>query len=180
MELCLRVLLGTSAHASCLCLGGARVQTWPCKPRHALLKEVTATFVDLLQSTPTRKLVAGTPEVPVVIFTDAAWENGRASLGAVILDPLSGKKLVLDGLVPQSLVDFWLETVGKQLISQIELYAALCVQSHAFLRGRLSLFFLDNNAALHGLIKSTSPTVTMQRMLAHFYRQDLLDVLPLI
>ena len=42
------------------------------------------------------------------MFTDAAFEDGKATWGVVILDLANNKREVSGGVIPQELVDFWL------------------------------------------------------------------------
>lgn len=94
---------------------------------------------------------------PVLIFTDGAWENGVGGIGVVVADTASGERWVLSGQVPQRLIDQ--KKVGDQLICQIELFVAVWtrMRMRALLRDRRSIWWIDNEAARHCLIKGVSP-----------------------
>ena len=108
----------------------------------------------------------------VIVFTDGAFEDGRATWGAVVLDPLTGAAFVYHGVVPKSLLNSWLEgSDHKQCVSQVESYATLLVR-YAFvetLRSRCAIFFIDNEAARFSLIKGSSPSPSMLRLTAAFH-----------
>ena len=59
------------------------------------------------------------------MFTDGAWESQNAGAGAVVFDPDSGRLSVSEIKVPDELVNLWLSDTGDQIISQIEMFAAL-------------------------------------------------------
>ena len=59
---------------------------------------------------------------PILIFTDASWENQTAGLGAVVIDSASGRIAVYCGQAPETLKRHWLKEVGDHLICQLELY----------------------------------------------------------
>ena len=102
-------------------------------------------------------------ELPIVIYTDAAFENGTATWGAVLLDRVSNYRVVHWGVVPKDLVESWKATTGSQVISQAELLVALLVRLHYrdTLLNRPSLWFIDNESARYTLIKGFSPSITM-------------------
>ena len=118
-----------------------------------------------------RILEASAVQSPILIFTDGAWENRTASLGAVVIDTWDGSSQVLHGLLPDVLRDVWLKEVGDQLICQIELYAmvALRWQLGKWLAGRRSIWWVDNEAARHCLIKGVSGSKSMQQLCRAFY-----------
>jgi hypothetical protein len=72
--------------------------------------------VDVLRRSMPRKLGVFAERRPILIFTDGAWEDGHAGIGAVIIVMASGAKWVLSGQVPESLVEAWRLQVGEQLI----------------------------------------------------------------
>ena len=108
-----------------------------------------------------RVLVASAVQSPILIFTDGAWENRTATLGAVVIDTWDGSCQVLHGLLPDVLRDLWLREVGDQLICQIEL--------GKWLAGRRSIWWVDNEAARHCLIKGVSGSKSMQQLCRAFY-----------
>ncbi len=124
-----------------------------------------------LESCKPRVLKAGSITSPVHIFTDGAWEGGVAGLGSVVVDTLNGNSMVFQGLLRDPLRDKWVQEVGDQIICQIELFAmvALRWQLGAFLHERRSIWWVDNEAARHCLIKGVSGSKGMQRLCRAFY-----------
>ena len=59
--------------------------------------------------------------LPWIVYTDGAYEDGKGTWGALAYGPLTGQKLVFSGEVPSSLISYWTATVGEQLICEIEL-----------------------------------------------------------
>ena len=59
-----------------------------------------------------RQFRCADPSHKVLVFTDAAFEDGKATWGpawgVVILDLANNKREVSGGVIPQELVDFWL------------------------------------------------------------------------
>ena len=102
---------------------------------------------------------------PYLIFTDGAFEGGRASAGAVIVDTARdfGSCFAVD--VPQDLLNLWLETTD-QVICQIELWAFVAVRwdLRATLLNRRVIAWIDNEAARISLIKAASHSPTMAAM----------------
>lgn len=71
---------------------------------------------------------ANDDDSPVLIFTDGAFEGGRATAGAVVLDTATGEGTCFEVEVPQVLLNKWLET-ADQVISQVELWVGVCGSS---------------------------------------------------
>ena len=69
--------------------------------------------VETLRSLTPRVLNVGTPLPPVHIFTDGAWEGGRAGIGAVIFDTSTSQSWAMAGTVPRELVLHWEEEVSS-------------------------------------------------------------------
>eukprot|EP00435_Cladocopium_sp_Y103_P003437 s3690_g1.t1 len=63
-----------------------------------------------------RVLSAGGERRPLLVFTDGAWEDSRAGIGAAVVDTATGQCWVWAGVVPDQLLDRWRHTVGEQLI----------------------------------------------------------------
>lgn len=110
-----------------------------------------------------------TPSAPVLVFTDGAWESGVATAGAVVIDRES--RLTFTITVPKRLVDHWLQCVGDQIISQVELWGLFAVRWHQrkIFHNRFIVEWIDNEAARISCIKANSPSATMRsltRMLA--------------
>lgn len=123
-----------------------------------------------------RDIRVGGETAPILIFTDGSYENGKAGIGAVILDMSSGMARVLAGEVPQALLDKWQADVGDQLICQVELYVMVAVRwlLGSSLMDRRSLWWVDNNAARFTLIKGVSPSLTLRDLAREFYAVDAL------
>ena len=108
----------------------------------------------------------------VLVFTDAAYENGVATWGIVLHDDLSGTSNVLAGVFPVWLVKHWSELVGDQVITQAESCAALLARRNFVvqLSQRRVVFYIDNEAARFSLIKSASPSLTLMRLTQLFHQ----------
>lgn len=133
------------------------------RPTPAATDELCTLIEFLVQAARPREVSMEKDMRPVVVYTDGAFEDKLGSWGALILDPLTGERLVFHGIVPQILLDHWLETVGEQVICEVEMYAYLCVRW--FFRrqwmARCGLCFIDNEACRLSLIKRSSPSVAM-------------------
>lgn len=103
---------------------------------------------------------------PVVIFTDAAWEDGRATAGLVLCDLVKNVRHCRQIVVPKCLVDHWTENGVEQIISQIELFALLATRLsyRDLLLNRRCVCWIDNEAARFAAIKSSSSSLTMRSM----------------
>ena len=99
----------------------------------------------------------------ILIFTDAASEDGVASWGYVFVDPASGIAEVSGGTIPQMLVSCWQELAGKQVITQAEAFVVFVARKHyeLVIRQRRVIFFVDNEAARYSLIHGSSPSVSL-------------------
>ena len=100
-----------------------------------------------------REISVGDERRPILIFTDGAWEDGRAGIGAVIIDLSTNFSVVLEGSVPDPLLQMWLREVGDQLICQIELYTMVVIRwvYASLLQGRRTISWVDNDAARYSL-----------------------------
>ena len=116
------------------------------------------------------------PRSPLLVYTDASWEAPNSGWGAVIIDMVSNCNVVFNGVVPQMLVDHWLISVGKQIICQAEMFAAVVARwyfSQQF-RGRRAIFWIDNDAIRLALIKtvSLSPELLVMSQCFHTYSEQ--------
>ena len=93
---------------------------------------------------------------PFLIFTDGAWEDGKATGGALTFDPRTGESRVFEVEIPAALVAKWLEEVGEQLISQIEFFVYLAVRFN-----RLGIAWIDSEAARFVAIKGSSDSFSL-------------------
>ena len=101
---------------------------------------------------------------PVAIFTDGAWEGGSATAGAVMID--GETRLAFKIVVPLKLVDHWLQLAGEQIISQVELWALVCLKwsQRQRLLNRRVIEWIDNEAARVSVIKANSGSSTMRAL----------------
>ena len=98
--------------------------------------EICGELKSLLRRAKPRKISWHSPDSPILIFTDAAYEAGKATIGAVVIDTLGGHPTVFDGTLPPELVSSWQTYPDEQIISQAELAAVVCIRY--MLRTRLS------------------------------------------
>lgn len=110
-------------------------------------------------------------KVPVLIFTDAAFEEGKATWGMVALDSHSGVREVAGGDVPHSLVAQWQESGGEQVIAQAETFACLLARIHYrnLITRRRTIFFVDNEACRFSLIRGSSRSKSMLQLAQEFH-----------
>ena len=123
------------------------------------------------------------PKSPLLVFTDASWEAPVSGWGAVVVDVFSNDNVVFNGVVPQILVDHWTERVGKQIICQAEMFAAVLARWHISQHfcGRRAIFWIDNEATRLALIKtvSGSPELLVMSQCFHtFGEQDNIERVP--
>ena len=113
---------------------------------------------------------------PVLIFTDAAFEGGVATYGVVCLDPVSGRREVFGGVIPQHLTDFWLQW-GSQVIAQAEAFAMLVarIACRPVLQNRRVIFFVDNESCRYSCIKALSDSPSLMRIVQLFHQNSEID-----
>eukprot|EP00438_Fugacium_kawagutii_P033030 Skav231048 [mRNA] locus=scaffold2842:20283:21575:+ [translate_table: standard] len=107
--------------------------------------------------------------VPIIVYTDGAFEAGVATWGGVVIDHYSSVAVVHHGVLPEEILDHWRASVGQQLICQIELlaFAILRVRYEALLCNRAVIAFIDNEAARVSLIKGSSPSPSLFNMVEY-------------
>ena len=84
----------------------------------------------------------------IVLYTDGAFE-------------------IFWGTVPQLLIDFWMKHAGTQVICEVEMYAHICyrwVKRH-YIHRKLGISFIDNESCRFSLIKGSSPSPCMRRLI---------------
>ena len=151
----------------------------PCRAFATLFEDPGLEVLEKLRSFTLSSLDAIQPKTlgpmkiktPVLIFTDGAYEDGKATWGAVILDEHTGTSVVHHGEVPPNLLRSWRSQGKEQVICQVESYAAVLVR-HAYcelLHQRYSIFFIDNDASRWSLIKATSSSGSMLALAQAFY-----------
>ena len=106
---------------------------------------------------------------PVVIFTDGACEQDGevVSLGAVLIDPLSGRQEVLGAEVLAVVVQAWRAGGKRQVIFFAEIYPILIAKKTwaKLLEGRRVLIFIDNEAAKFSFVRNYSAQINATAML---------------
>lgn len=119
--------------------------------------------INMLNSLEPRFFRAGSMNDPLLTFTDGAWESGAAGAGAVVYDPSLGRTFSFEIEVPKKLIDLWVAETGEQIISQIEMFALLCVRFKYAdrLHNRVGISWIDNESAKYACIKGTSLSHSM-------------------
>lgn len=178
------VLRGHVVFASGFCLGrflrpasaslDAALRSSATK-RDSGVKRACDVLLGLLANTKPRSIACIHEGPPVLIFTDSAFENGTAHIGALVIDPGVGKPLIFDGKIRDDVVKKWQSRGIEQVISQAELATAVAVRINfkKVLKGRKAIFFIDNEAARYALIKSVSGRSSMQVLTTAFHKCDL-------
>ncbi|CAE7237649.1 unnamed protein product [Symbiodinium sp. CCMP2456] len=128
----------------------------------------------LLQRSSPRKVSWHSPDAPILIFTDAAFEGGVATMGAVVIDTMGGTPDIFDGTLPTAIVSSWQRYDDEQIICQAELAAAVCIRYRlrARLAGRKCIYFIDNESARFTLIRAVSGVPSMQALASLFHLWD--------
>ena len=89
------------------CLSGYRECPIWTTLRQAANQSVRCVHLEsTLLSLKPRQFRCADPSDKVLVFTDAAFEDGKATWGVVILDLANNKREVSGGVIPQELVDF--------------------------------------------------------------------------
>ena len=122
------------------------------------LKLLCTSAISMITSLAPRLFKAGSMNEPLLTFTDGAWESGVAGAGAVVYDPSSNRTSSFEIEVPKKLVDLWVSETGDQIISQIEMFALVCVRFKYAdrLHNRVGISWIDNESAKYACIKGTS------------------------
>lgn len=97
---------------------------------------------------------------PVLVFTDGACEREGTTVGGVIF--ADGVVETFGFQVSNEQVEAWKTKLGQeQIIGQAELFPVLIAKLtwERFLRGRRTIYFVDNEAARLGLVKAYSPVL---------------------
>ena len=137
-------------------------------PLPADLREAVAGLRLLADCLPPRTLpVLAADEPPVVVFTDAAFEAGKGTLGVVVKRP--GRPLLWTACdCPASLLRAFAELDGQksQYIGQLELLAALVAYTTFAdeLRGSQVIHWIDNESAVYALVKGYSGAADSARI----------------
>ncbi|CAE7239607.1 unnamed protein product [Symbiodinium sp. CCMP2592] len=139
------------------------------------MKSLCERIRDLLRGARPRRVSWHSPDAPILIFTDAAFEKGLATVGAVVIDTMGGPASIYDGVLPSSLVSSWQRYDDEQIICQAELAAAVCIRHRERYRltGRKCIYFIDNESARFALIRAVSGVPSMQSLASSFHTWDL-------
>ena len=98
---------------------------------------------------------------PVLVFSDGAWEPGASKpdgAGLVLIDPVGGVRAVHQVAIPPKLLEFWMASGKKQVITELELWPVVVGMQNlaSFLHRRRVLWFIDNNAVKDMLVKGST------------------------
>lgn len=117
--------------------------------------------------------------LPVLVFTDGACEGVDrevATYGAVLYDPSSSPPRLeyFGARVEPSLMLEWTGGEVRQVIGQAELLPIYVARKHwaRTLGGRRVIFFVDNNAALDGMIRGYSDSKASVSILKAYAEVD--------
>ena len=114
-------------------------------------------------------------QIPVLIFTDGAYEEKTATHGGMMLDRADGRCECFGAVVPERLADHWRDRGRRrQLIAQAELYPAIVSRQlwGDTLSGRRILHFVDNEGARESLVKGRSPSRACAALLECFWTHE--------
>ena len=135
-------------------------------PSQGRLREIIALVKCVTERAQPRVIEVNDQSRPLIIYTDGGFENGTGRWAAVVFDPRSRDRGVVHGVVPQRLIDHWKRVVGKQVICEVEMYAYLMARL-AWIKicaNRGGIVFIDNDATLACLIRATSKSDAMFRI----------------
>ncbi|CAE7818168.1 unnamed protein product, partial [Symbiodinium necroappetens] len=116
--------------------------------------------LETLKSGGPRCVGAWSQQPPVLVFTDGACEQegNLVTHGALLFDPVTGRKEVFGDHVPKCLVERWKGGGKKQVIFFAEIFPVVVAKAtwKDVVQGRRVLFFLDNEGARFTFIRSYS------------------------
>ena len=138
------------------------------------IHRVTELLKIVISNTKPRIFKVADPAKPLLIYTDGSYEDSVALWGAFVYDLQTGEKRVLSGKVPEAIRKHWTAVVGKQIICEIELFAFLCAKwcYGRRMNARKGFVFIDNNSALATLVKRSSQSEAMFRLVALISSMD--------
>ena len=149
----------------------AALSTDACKPKPGQVRDLCKWARDVLSFLSPKPVEPGGRSEPVLVFTDAAYENDVATWGIVLVDQVTGIKTALGGRIPERLVNLWHDMGSQQVITLAEAFAVLLarVVLRDCIKRRRVLFFVDNEGARHSLIKGCSPTLALLQIVQLFH-----------
>ena len=123
---------------------------------------------------PPRTLTTVEVVKPILVFTDGACEADGDTYGIVVIDTLSGRRLVASGRVPADLAEAWRSEVGDQIISQVEIFPIVVYRWWAgqAIAGRRLIFYIDNESARMALIRAHSSSRVSRMLIAAFFKAE--------
>ena len=127
-------------------------------------------FVTLLNNMPDREILfVERARSPILVWSDASWENNVGWLGFVVYDPDTGEFVHSDSKLPQHIRDFFVEK--KQKIGQCEIAAAVAVYSSlpGLFRDRQVIHWIDNTSAISCLLHGYSGKPDSARLVNAFH-----------
>ena len=128
---------------------------------------------DFMLNIKPRKLCLDHQDPPIFVFTDAAFENGRATFGIFVID--KDIRWTAGGDIEDIIVDSWMADGSKQVISQAELYPVLLVKHHSGSSwiGRKIVYYIDNDSSRFSLIKASSQNRYSVQIVKAFYATEI-------
>ena len=155
-------------------LGAVAAEGWDDVMRPQLA--VVGLFVKVvMQHHKPRCISVNDQKVPVVVFTDGAWEptaQSPAGAGFVVVDNITGTRVSHEIRVPSSVVEHWKQLGKVQLIAELELLPILIFFEHykELCQNRRVILFIDNNAIRDAVAKGTSKALSVLVMLSELHR----------
>ena len=113
----------------------------------------------------------------VSIFTDGSFEKEKAQWGFFVHDASTNERIIAGGTVPDELVQYWIGTVGKQIITQVELLAVLIARRFLGNKcaGRKVIWWIDNDAAKDSFVSGHSDSLGSMSVIYSFYELERLS-----
>ena len=133
-------------------------------------------LVEKLKIAKPRRVECSRAESPLVIFTDGACEDNLVTVGAVIFEGDRAPEY-FGHLVPDRVWQHWKRKSDQsQVIGQAEIAPVLIAKLTWAdrVRGRRVIFFIDNEAARIGLVRSFSPSLPSLRLIGQSIDLDLI------
>ena len=81
---------------------------------------------------------------------------------------------MVEGIIPNNLVQRWRELVGDQVIGQAEIYPVVLAKLHwrNVLSNRRVLYFIDNDSARFALVKMNTPSPASITLVHTYYNVE--------
>ena len=158
------------------CRALANVAHGPRIPAMSELKSLGSYLESCLRQLAGRVIHVGKAIPPLIVFTDAAFEDGAATWG-VCIDLHSGTRFVSGGIIPDAAVASWQKDGSSQIIAQAEALALLLARRvcKPLLRDRLVTFYIDNESTRFAVIRGSSPCRSLLRIVTKFLECELED-----